>query len=213
MRILREWFAAPGFCTVLDGLERLIVVLLYGPLVWSFLATYTQTGSWVLLILTMSEGATVAFILIRRMTKAVSTRPTDWLLAVLATSAPLLVRPGEGDGAVPEYVCALLMLSGFVFQIAAKLTLRRSFGIVAANRGVKVGGPYALVRHPMYAGYTLTHIGFLLANPTGWNLIVYGLGFSCQIVRLRAEENLLGQDPDYRAFAASVPYRLIPGVF
>jgi protein-S-isoprenylcysteine O-methyltransferase Ste14 len=213
MRKFCQRMAGPGLYSSLDVIERVVVLLLYGPLVWHLLSTYTQTGSWVLLILMVSEGATVGFILVRRMTRAVSTKPTDWILASLATSAPLLARPGGADASVPEVVCALLMLCGFIFQIAAKLTLRRSFGIVAANRGVKIGGPYAWVRHPMYAGYTLTHIGFLLSSPTWWNIAIYGLGFSCQILRLRAEENLLGQDPHYQAFSAAVRYRLLPGVF
>ena len=55
----------------------------------------------------------------------------------------------------------------------AKLVLGRAFGIVAANRGVKVLGPYCLVRPPMYAGYTLTQFGFLLAMPSRLNALFY----------------------------------------
>ena len=62
-------------------------------------------------------------------------------------------------------IAEAITISGFVLQLSAKLTLRRSFGVVAANRGVKASGPYRLVRHPMYAGYALTHVGFLLAGP------------------------------------------------
>jgi protein-S-isoprenylcysteine O-methyltransferase Ste14 len=39
-----------------------------------------------------------------------------------------------------------------------------------ANRGVVSSGLYRLVRHPIYMGYLITHAGFLLANPTVWNI-------------------------------------------
>ena len=107
----------------------------------------------------------------------------------------------------------VLLLSGLAVQVWAKLTLRRSFGIIPANRGVKASGPYRFVRHPMYLGYVTVHIGFLVLSPNLWNLVVYGVSFAIQIVRIRAEERLLGQDPAYAAFQTRTRYRLLPGVF
>jgi protein-S-isoprenylcysteine O-methyltransferase Ste14 len=128
---------------------------------------------------------------------------------------PLLAVPASHSQAVSglSILWALLALGGFALQITAKLTLRRSFGIVAANRGVKVNGPYRIVRHPMYAGYVMTHIGFVLHNPSLWNVSIYTLGFGFQLARILAEERILLQDRDYRDFAARTPYRLLFGVF
>jgi hypothetical protein len=39
------------------------------------------------------------------------------------------------------------------------------------------------------------------------------LAFALQIRRILAEEDILGQDPAYRAFTAAVPYRLAPRIF
>ena len=100
-----------------------------------------------------------------------------------------------------------------MLQLSAKLTLRRSFGVVAANRGVKASGPYRLVRHPMYAGYALTHVGFLLAGPTLWNLAIYGATLAIAVRRIIAEERVLRRDSAYRALADRVRYRLLPFVF
>ena len=105
------------------------------------------------------------------------------------------------------------MLFGVFLNLSAKLTLRRSFGVVAANRGVKIGGPYRLIRHPMYAGYTLTQLGFLLSGPTLWNLGLYGLALSLQIARILAEERILSNDPAYAEMSGRVRYRLVPYVF
>jgi len=198
---------------VLDWSERLLVLVLYGWLVARLLWTYLDSGGIVNLLLLPSEGLVVAFLLVRRPASMISRRPAQWLLALAATSAPMLVSPGLGEALVPITAAAVLLLMGMVVQVMAKLALGRSIGLVPAHRGLKVNGPYRFVRHPMYAGYLLSHVAFLLVNPTWWNLAVYGLCYSLQIPRLLGEERLLCQDTCYREYQAAVRYRLIPGVF
>jgi protein-S-isoprenylcysteine O-methyltransferase Ste14 len=198
---------------VLDLIERAAVAVFFTAMAWSFLYLWQESGSIVSLILLLSESSVVVFVLIRRSTSQVSVRPIDWLVALLGTTAPLLARPGGGEAWASIFMCVPLMLAGLALQIAAKLALNRSFGVVAANRGVKVSGPYRLVRHPMYAGYLMTQIAFLLTNPSAWNMAVYASAIVFQISRILAEERVLGQDPSYRAFATTVPYRLAPGIF
>ena len=202
-----------GLALWLDAVERVLLALLFGFLTWSIVGEFYRNGRPTDLLLVLSEGSALAFVLLRRRTEDVSRRPADWLLALVGTAGPLLARPADAVALAPPVAVFLLMLVGFVVQISAKLTLRRSFGIVAANRGVKVRGPYRLVRHPMYAGYMMTHVGFMLAHPTGWNLAVYVTAFAFQIGRILAEERLLSQDVAYRNFSLVVPYRLIPRVF
>jgi protein-S-isoprenylcysteine O-methyltransferase Ste14 len=197
----------------LDWAERLLVLGLYGWLVVRLVAGWWVSGNPVSLLLLLSEGLVVFFMLVRRRAKDVSFRPGDWLLAVGGTCAPLLVMPGDTDPVVPLATGATLLLAGMLVQLYAKVTLSRSFGLVPAHRGVKVIGPYRLIRHPMYAGYLVSNVGFLLINPSFWNLAVYTIGFGLQVFRLLAEERLLGRDPCYRDYQAAVPYRLIPGVF
>jgi protein-S-isoprenylcysteine O-methyltransferase Ste14 len=202
-----------GLAIALDLAERAALAIFFSAMTWSFLRAWQETGNPVSLILIVSEGSVVAFVLIRRFATVISMRPMDWLIALLGTAAPLLVRPTGGDALASVLVCVPLMLTGFILQMAAKLTLRRSFGVVAANRGVKVGGPYRVVRHPMYAGYFLTQIGFLLTNPSVWNAAIYVISGAFQISRIVAEERVLSRDASYRAFTVAVPYRLAPGIF
>jgi protein-S-isoprenylcysteine O-methyltransferase Ste14 len=197
----------------LDLAERIALALFFGHLAWNLLHSWIETDSLVSLILLVSEASVVAFVLIRRSTADISMRPTDWFIALLGTTAPLLVRPTGGAALAPELVCVPLILAGLGLQIAAKLTLRRSFGVVPANRGVKIGGPYRMVRHPMYAGYLVTQVAFLLTYPSIWNAVVYALALCFQIGRILAEERVLSRDPSYRAFSAAVPNRLVPGLF
>ena len=142
-----------------------------------------------------------------------SVNPFDRLLAFAGASAPMLVETASHGSVVPQELCSLLILSGLLIQISAKLILWRSFGIVPAVREVKVAGPYRFVRHPMYAGYTVAHIGFLLAFPSLWNLTVYGGALMVQIGAVLREEQILLTAPSYRQFARQVRYRLLPGVF
>ncbi|MGF6547374.1 methyltransferase family protein [Paraburkholderia youngii] len=98
-------------------------------------------------------------------------------------------------------------------QIHAKWSLGRSFGLLPANRGVVVAGPYRVVRHPLYLGYLVTDIGFLAANFGMHNLIVIVAQWTLQVVRIVMEEQLLSNDAAYREYTRRVHYRLIYGVF
>jgi protein-S-isoprenylcysteine O-methyltransferase Ste14 len=91
--------------------------------------------------------------------------------------------------------------------------LGRSFGIVPANRGVKTGGAYGMVRHPMYAGYFLTYIGYVLSYPSVTNVCL-AIGTLCiQVTRAIMEERVLAQDPLYREYLRRTPWRFIPYVY
>jgi protein-S-isoprenylcysteine O-methyltransferase Ste14 len=142
-----------------------------------------------------------------------SNKAVDWLLGLTGSILPLLALPVAAGALLPAGVCGAIMLIGFCVQISAKLILGRSFGVIAANRGIKVGGPYRIVRHPIYVGYTIIHVGFLLSFPSVWNAILYSAVLAFQIGRILREELLLSQDQSYRDYAACVRYRLIPMIF
>jgi protein-S-isoprenylcysteine O-methyltransferase Ste14 len=194
---------------ILDRTEQVLITVLF---VWLVYRVIESQNSYAPLLL-ISEAAVVIFTLIRRPTSDISLRLGDWLLAVTATAAPLLIQPGLDIFPALAPLGVLLVLAGNVFQGLAKLSLRRSFGIAPANRGIKADGLYRFVRHPMYAGYLIVHIGVLILMPTVINFVIYAIGWWAQILRLRAEEELLSQDPAYVAFKEKVRYRLIPGLF
>ncbi len=102
---------------------------------------------------------------------------------------------------------------GLVFVIAGKLSLGRSLGLLPANRGVVSSGVYRLVRHPMYLGYLLIHIAFLLGHVSTWNMVVLVAADLALFVRLGLEERTLSPDPAYQRYKEMVPWRLVPGVY
>jgi protein-S-isoprenylcysteine O-methyltransferase Ste14 len=164
-------------------------------------------------LLLASEVLPAVLILIRRHSAAHSDKILDWCLGFAGTNVALLTLPAVPGHIITQEWCSAILLIGFYVQVAAKVTLGRSFGIVAANRGVKIEGPYRFVRHPIYAGYTISHIGFLLGFPSLHNFVLYSAALALQIARLMREERLLKQDAAYREYASRVRYRLIPGVF
>jgi protein-S-isoprenylcysteine O-methyltransferase Ste14 len=114
---------------------------------------------------------------------------------------------------VGDQVTALLSAVGLVLVVLGKMTLGRSFGVVPANRGVVVRGPYMLVRHPIYTGYLITHAAFLLAHPAPWNLSILLVADTALVLRALMEERVLSADASYRQYCQRVGWHLVPGVF
>lgn len=199
-----------GLLRILDIGERGILLLLFLALCVRLLAA-PQSGFYAYLLL-LTEGVTVGLILCRRYTSDVTLRPTDWAFSFAGTMLPLMVSTG-GTPLAPALAGEGLMVAGLTLSLAAKITLWRSFGLAAANRGVKIGGPYRLVRHPIYLGYFFIYAGFLLMNPNWRNAVFYGAWLACQLARIFAEERQLSRDPTYRDYMARVRFRLLPGVF
>jgi protein-S-isoprenylcysteine O-methyltransferase Ste14 len=72
-------------------------------------------------------------------------------------------------------------------------------------------GPYALVRHPMYAGALVMVMGAPLALGSWWGLAVLSLITPVLIWRILDEEKLLMNDlPRYIEYIQKVRYRLVP---
>ncbi len=85
---------------------------------------------------------------------------------------------------------------------------------IAPGQRVISTGPYAVVRHPMYAGGSL----YLVAMPLGlgsyWGLVVLLAMLPVLVWRLVDEENFLSKNlQGYDEYRAKVRWRLIPRVF
>lgn len=178
----------------------------------AFYNDFLRTGRWTSLFWMVSEGVVVVLLVFRRPSAHVSRKPWDWIVGIAGSLLVLLVRPGGGSLA-PDAAGFALQFAGTAFQLYGKLVLGRSFGIVAANRGVVCSGPYRLVRHPIYLGYVVTHAGFLLSNLSVRNVLIYAAAYAFQIARIYAEERILSEDGGYRDYLLRVRYRLIPGIF
>ncbi len=201
-----------AFWRRMDIVEKIVLLTFYSYFLMPILDAIINHGQMGAVLLAISETLVIAFVLFRKPAQVLSQRPLDWALAFGATLAPTLVRPIETEPSLLTNLASLVMVAGILFQIVSKSMLGRRFGIVAANRGICASGPYRLVRHPIYMGYLMTHIGFLCIAPTWWNLAMYAFTYSLMIPRIFAEERLLKRDPEYAQYCERVRSRLIPGV-
>lgn len=158
----------------------------------------------------VSELVGVALLLIQRRGET-TTAFYPILVAFVGTGVALLVAP-TGQRLISDQASLALILTGSAIALAAKLFLGRSFGVVPANRGVRAAGVYRLVRHPMYAGYMINQLGFLLVFFSLHNVVIYAIAWTTLWLRTSEEEKFLRRDPAYQTYAARVRFRLIPGV-
>jgi protein-S-isoprenylcysteine O-methyltransferase Ste14 len=102
---------------------------------------------------------------------------------------------------------------GFLFNFFAIKENSYAASSIRVFAGQKVisTGPYAIVRHPMYAGALIMIIGTPLALGSWLGLIIVTLILPVLIWRLLDEEELLKKElPGYLAYTQKVRYRLVP---
>jgi protein-S-isoprenylcysteine O-methyltransferase Ste14 len=106
-----------------------------------------------------------------------------------------------------------LVLSGFfaVFLVFRENSFASAVIRVGKRQKVIATGPYALVRHPMYAGAFVLLLGMPFALGSGWALIPVLFLFIVIVIRLLEEEKFLSKKlPGYKAYCRETPYRLVP---
>ena len=198
---------------VISILSRAIPASWFAVACLAFWNNFLRTGKWTSLFWMVSEGVVVVLLVFRRPSRSVSRRPWDWFVGLGGAFCVLLVRPRGSIPLLPDAIGAAFQVAGTAFELYGKVALGRSFGIVPANRGVVIGGPYRLVRHPIYLGYLATHLGFLVSNWSTYNAAIYVITYCFQAARILSEERILMESDEYRDYCGRVPYRLIPGLF
>lgn len=155
----------------------------------------------------------VAAFLLRRPAREVSQQLGSWLLAAGGTFGGLLLRPAGVHVLWAVRAGFVLQLAGLILVIVSLAALGRSFGFVAADRGVVTRGPYAAVRHPVYASYLLIQTGYVVQAASWRNLAVLIFTTACNIGRIIAEEKVLSGSSAYQSYRQRVRFRLLPGLW
>jgi protein-S-isoprenylcysteine O-methyltransferase Ste14 len=194
-------------------LARATIVVLFTLLSINILRDFLHTGRVTGLLLLVNEALVIVLTVIRRPAQFVDRSIRAAMVTVISVIGPPLLLPSSMGGMVPDLVTAIASALGLGLVVVGKLTLGRSFGLVPANRGVVIRGPYALVRHPIYSGYLITHLAFLIAHPRLWNVVVLATADTALVVRALIEERVLNRDAEYQAYCERVGWHLVPGVF
>lgn len=195
--------------TALSAFMDLLIAVLFTLLAIASFHQFVNSGSWKAFGVLAVNTLFLSLFLTRRPAKAETTSVPLWLLGFTGTALPLLLRPAAAGASA---VGSTIQLAGLLMLAVALLSLRRSFAIIPGNRGIRQGGFYRLVRHPVYLSELTVFFGLVLANPTWLNAAIWACECVLQLARVRAEERFLSADPLYRAYCERVPYRLIPWV-
>jgi protein-S-isoprenylcysteine O-methyltransferase Ste14 len=109
-----------------------------------------------------------------------------------------------------------LVASGWlaIFFVFKENTFGAATIELAPGQKVVSTGPYALVRHPMYAGALVMLAGIPIALGSWWGLFIIVAVIAAVIWRLLDEEKFLARNlPGYVEYQNRVRYRLIPRVW
>jgi protein-S-isoprenylcysteine O-methyltransferase Ste14/uncharacterized membrane protein (UPF0127 family) len=194
-------------------LGNVALAAIFGLFAGSQVSAAIGTGQWATTMpIALQETLLVVLFLTRRRCFATSDRPLDWIVGFTGTLLPLLMRPDAVRGPL-NWLGEPLQFLGVAAAVAALSFLGRSFGVVAANRGVKTSGLYSIVRHPTYAGYMLSYVGYVMSYPTSSNVLVAVATLFAFNARAIFEERLLRRDPHYRAYQLGTPWRFVPYVY
>jgi protein-S-isoprenylcysteine O-methyltransferase Ste14 len=190
---------------------------------WAFLAVYLAASALVTQDLIANDPA-----LLERRLKGgptAETEPTQRLIMAFMSLGfvALIVVPGLdhrfGWSRAPAVVALagnVLVAAGFyVCWLVFKANTFASATIrVDDGQELVSTGPYAIVRHPMYAGALIYLLGTPLALGSYFGLVVLALMTPILIWRLVDEERVLEQRlPGYSGYKRSVRFRLAPGVY
>jgi protein-S-isoprenylcysteine O-methyltransferase Ste14 len=220
---VRAWFALAILALVMG-------LLLFVPAgtveywqAWFYLAIFIGGGALLTLYLMRKDPA----LLERRMRggPTAEKRPAQQVIMVGTSLCfiALLVVPAfdrrYGWSSVPVYgvlAGGALIVIGFyfIFLVYRENTFTSATIQVVADQTVVSTGPYAIVRHPMYASGLLYLLGTPIALGSYWGLIPFVCLVPFLIWRLFDEEQLLDETlPGYRDYQRKVRRRLLPGIW
>lgn len=198
-----------------EWLLRAFALLIMGILVMRWgQAWLADQSRWTVLLLLISESYTLGLILIARRAIQRDLSPMAILVTVYAVCYAALLDPQNVIKLAPEWLGSVLLVVSMVWHFSAKVVLGRSFGLLPAQRGLVMEGPYRFIRHPIYFGYLIGHIGMLLVNFSLQNALIITVLYVAQIIRIQREESILANNNSgYAEYKQRVRWRLIPFIY
>jgi protein-S-isoprenylcysteine O-methyltransferase Ste14 len=215
------------------GLGALTAIV--GTLVFVVAGTLRYAEGWVFVVMFFGSSLAVTLYLMKRDPKLLERRvkagpvaeqrPRQRVIQLLASGAFLAIlavpaldhRLGWSHPPLPVVVAGdILVALGFlaVFLVFRENSYASAVIEVGAEQKVIDTGPYALVRHPMYAGALVLLAGIPLALGSFWGLLALAPLAAVIVWRLLDEESFLVQQlPGYTAYRTRTRYRLIPFVW
>lgn len=115
-----------------------------------------------------------------------------------------------------SFAAGIAQAAAIALMVWARLTFgRRSFHLRAdpTEGGLVTTGPYAAIRHPIYAAVTLLAWGSVIGTPSDWTALCAAVVTAGALARIACEERLLVERyPEYAEYAGRTK-RLVPFVW
>jgi protein-S-isoprenylcysteine O-methyltransferase Ste14 len=125
-------------------------------------------------------------------------------------SLGLFLLPKADLGPILSVTSTVLMITGATLSFVVLRSLGKSFSILAEARRLVTGGPYRMVRHPLYVCEGIAVFGAMLQVISPLAVAIAIVFATVQYRRMINEEAILSSAfPEYRAYAARTP-RVIP---
>ncbi len=195
------------------ALCNITLAVLYAFFAVAHFAAAQRTGQWETTMPIVAQEALLGgLFLTRRRSVATSTRLLDWVIGVAGTFLPMMLRPTDAVGTL-SWLGGPMQIVGLILAVIGLAFLGRSIAVVAGNRGVKTSGAYRIVRHPMYAAYIATYLGYAASYPTHRIGVLIAATIVLLNARALAEERFLERDPIYREYLRAVRWRLVPYLY
>ena len=134
------------------------------------------------------------------------------VLVGLASTAAVSVAPAHAAAAGTAAIAAsaAISLGSLCLAVVSLGRLGRCFGVLPDARGLVTGGPYRLVRHPLYLGELGAVAGIAVAASDLRNVLAFSALVAAQIARARLEERTLVRAfPEYAEYRRRTPM-LVP---
>src|SRR4030095_2005247 len=128
-----------------DLMSRGLIVTLFTMLSANLLGDFLRPAHITGLLLLAGEALVVVLTVVRRKAMHVDRSVVSGVLTLLSVAGPPLLRASDTTSLVPDVATAMLSAIGLGLVVIGKMALGRSFGLVPANRGVVVRGPYTFV--------------------------------------------------------------------
>jgi len=152
-------------------------------------------------------------VLIRIPARTAMVTPSTLLATGVSIVVPAMMRPEQPSHGLMADAAVVVELLGVTLGQVSRLYLGRRFALLPADRGVVTDGPFRAVRHPIYAGWLILSIGYVMAFPTIRNGLIVMATLPFILWRVQQEETLLAGDPDFCDYLARTRWRLIPGIY
>ncbi len=223
---LRVWLALIGVIALTGAILFVSAGTIRWPDAWWLLGLYSAAGIAIMEWLARKDPALLA----ARMNVKPQEGQPFWDRMVLIAARLIywswLILMGLDGGRfhwseLPDWLiwagrAALLAGIWGIYRVFRENSFGAPVVRIQAERGHRVisTGPYAVVRHPMYAASLIMLVGWALALGSAWGALGALFIEFLIALRIRGEEQVLREGlPGYVEYTRKVRYRLIPYVW